>query len=588
MRKTLWLMPVTLIIALVLSLSSLAIAQSQFKVSDLSISPNFITAGEEANITISVKIENVGTEAGTYTSELMINDAVETPIEVTLDAGAEEKVVIPVSKSEAGEYTVAVENLTGSFSVAPANLEIKNLLIDPIDTSPDKEVIISVTAQNTSTEQSLTYDSLKLFINGKVVDEKLIDLEAGESATISFTVTESEVGNYVVQLGTKTGAFNVKASFLSSLPPLVWGVIGVIALIIILIVVMTFTSPKRKRAKLAAKKGGAARASQPSPVQPISVQPTHMQQMSSQQQFGPQQPSYPGQPQQIMSQYPGQAQQMSPQQQFGSQQPSYPGQPQQTPQRATPQYPGQAQQMSPQQQFGSQQPSYPGQPQQRPGYPMQPIKPEQPVMPQTFMPQTQQVQPGMFPGRSIPQFSVGNLNITPQQAKEGDPINISAVVTNNTATTSQYSMVLRIGGVVENISELNLNPGSSQTALFTIIKDTPGEYYVEVDGQRGMFTIIHRLPAAFAVSNLSISPEKVKQGDPVTISAIVTNTGETAGNYSVVLRIKGIAESIEEVELGPSRSQKVVFNITKDAAGFYPVALENLSGKFVVEMDWKG
>jgi hypothetical protein len=188
----------------------------------------------------------------------------------------------------------------------------------------------------------------------------------------------------------------------------------------------------------------------------------------------------------------------------------------------------------------------------------------------------------------MPQFTVSTLNITPQQVKEGDPVNISAVATNNTSATGPYSMVLRISGVVENISELTLNPGSSQTGLFTVIKDSPGEYYVEVDGLRGMFTVIHRLPAAFNVSNLNITPERVKQGEPVIISVIVTNTGETASNYSVVLRIKGIAESIEEIELEPSRSQKVTFTITKDAAGFFPVALENLTGKFVVEMDWKG
>jgi hypothetical protein len=206
------------------------------------------------------------------------------------------------------------------------------------------------------------------------------------------------------------------------------------------------------------------------------------------------------------------------------------------------------------------------------------------------MPQTQPPIPpfGMPPGRTVPQFTVSNLTITPQQVKEGDQINISAVVTNNSTTTAKYSMVLRIAGVVENISELTLNPGASQTALFTVIKDVPGDYYVEVDGQRSMLTVIHRLPAAFAVSSLNIAPERVKQGEPIAISAIVTNTGETAGNYSVVLRIKGIAEGIEEVELGPGRSQKVAFNITKDAAGYYPVALENLNGKFVVEMDWKG
>ena len=178
--------------------------------------------------------------------------------------------------------------------------------------------------------------------------------------------------------------------------------------------------------------------------------------------------------------------------------------------------------------------------------------------------------------------------ISPQQVKDGDAVSISAVVTNNTTMALPYSMVLRIGGVVEEIAELTLNPGISQTGLFNVIREEPGDYYVEVDGQRGIFTVIRRLPAAFNVSNLSITPDKVKQGDPIAISTVVSNTGETSGSYSVVLRIKGIAENIEEVELEPGRSQKVTFNIIKDAAGFYPVAIENLTGRFVVEMDWKG
>ena len=51
--------------------------------------------------------------------------------------------------------------------------------------------------------------------------------------------------------------------------------------------------------------------------------------------------------------------------------------------------------------------------------------------------------------------------------------------------------------------------------------------------------------------------------------------------------IKGIAENIEEITLGPGRNQRVSFSVVKDAAGFYPVSIEHLSGRFVVEMDWK-
>jgi hypothetical protein len=190
-------------------------------------------------------------------------------------------------------------------------------------------------------------------------------------------------------------------------------------------------------------------------------------------------------------------------------------------------------------------------------------------------------------GAPAPIFSVRNLTVSPTRAREQDEVTISAVISNSGTATGQYSLVLRINSVVEKINELTISPGLSQESSFTVVKDTSGEYLVEVDGLRGGFTVVPRIPATFTISNLSITPERVNQGDIIYISAIVANTGEITGSYSVVLRIKGIAEGIEEVELEPGANKKVTFEIKKDAAGFYPVSLEHLSGKFVVEMDWK-
>lgn len=90
------------------------------------------------------------------------------------------------------------------------------------------------------------------------------------------------------------------------------------------------------------------------------------------------------------------------------------------------------------------------------------------------------------------------------------------------------------------------------------------------------------------MSNLLIAPERVKQGEGITISAIVTNNGEISGDYSLVLKLKGATESVEEISLGPGESQRVAFNITKTTPGFYNVELEGLTGRFVVEMEWQG
>ncbi len=206
--------------------------------------------------------------------------------------------------------------------------------------------------------------------------------------------------------------------------------------------------------------------------------------------------------------------------------------------------------------------------------------------------------PGQFPtpgpttpypsyaGRAI--FSISNLTITPNQVKAGEPITISAIVSNNGSEAGRYSVVLRINGLVENITELALPPGGSQATTFTVIKDIGGDYYTELDGLGGAFIVIPLVPANFSVSNLLIAPERVKQGENITISAIVTNNGEISGDYSLVLKLKGVTESVEEVSLGPGESRRVAFNIIKTTPGFYNVELEGLTGRFVVEMEWQG
>ncbi|HIE17888.1 MAG TPA: hypothetical protein EYP71_06795 [Dehalococcoidia bacterium] len=187
-----------------------------------------------------------------------------------------------------------------------------------------------------------------------------------------------------------------------------------------------------------------------------------------------------------------------------------------------------------------------------------------------------------------PLFSVSNLTIMPNQAKAGQPVTISAIVSNNGSEAGRYSVILRINGLVENIIELALPPGTSQPATFTVVKDEGGEYYAEVDGLGGAFTIIPLVPANFTVSNLTIVPERIKQGENIAISATVTNTGELEGSYSLVLKLKGAIESVEELTLGPGESRRVSFNLTKNIPGFYNVELDGLTGRFVVEMEWQG
>jgi Sec-independent protein translocase protein TatA len=185
-------------------------------------------------------------------------------------------------------------------------------------------------------------------------------------------------------------------------------------------------------------------------------------------------------------------------------------------------------------------------------------------------------------------FMVGNLIVTPMRVKDGQEVSISATVTNRSGSESNYSMVFRINHVVEKIMEMTLGPGASQTETIKVKKENPGDYYVDVDGIRGSFTVVERVPASFSIDGLKISPERIKQGDPVAISFNITNNGERQGVYNASVNIKGISEAMEDITLEGGETKHVTFNIVKDTAGFYPVSVEHLSGRFVVEMDWKG
>lgn len=84
--------------------------------------------------------------------------------------------------------------------------------------------------------------------------------------------------------------------------------------------------------------------------------------------------------------------------------------------------------------------------------------------------------------------------------------------------------------------------------------------------------------AEFEVSDLSISPEEVNPGQPVTISCLVTNIGSETGNYTVTL---GGFMAQQTLTLAPGESQVVSFEVIPTVAKTYSVSVDGLYGSFV-------
>jgi ABC-type transport system substrate-binding protein len=75
-------------------------------------------------------------------------------------------------------------------------------------------------------------------------------------------------------------------------------------------------------------------------------------------------------------------------------------------------------------------------------------------------------------------------------------------------------------------------------------------------------------PGEFEFSNLVLSAQNVSEGESVTISIDVTNTGETDITGPVSLLLNDVLEETKDVTLSPNETKTVTFTVTKSAAKY--------------------
>ena len=88
---------------------------AEFQISDLEVNPSEVEAGEE--VTVSVRVTNVGGQSGSYTLQLLINQTIEDTETVTLDEGASTTTEFKIVKQTPGTYNVEIDGLVDEFTV---------------------------------------------------------------------------------------------------------------------------------------------------------------------------------------------------------------------------------------------------------------------------------------------------------------------------------------------------------------------------------------------------------------------------------------------------------------------------------------
>lgn len=86
-------------------------------------------------------------------------------------------------------------------------------------------------------------------------------------------------------------------------------------------------------------------------------------------------------------------------------------------------------------------------------------------------------------------FEVSNMNINPTQTQPAGQVTISVNVTNIGGTMGDYTVELKVNGVVESSKQITLAAGARQIVSFTTSEDNIGKYQVEIAGLTGEFVV---------------------------------------------------------------------------------------------------
>ena len=92
---------------------------ADFQISDLNVTPSEVEAGEE--VTVSVKITNVGGQTGSYTLPLIINQTTEDTKTVPLEKGNSTTTEFKVTKQTPGKYNIEIAGLVDEFTIRAAS-----------------------------------------------------------------------------------------------------------------------------------------------------------------------------------------------------------------------------------------------------------------------------------------------------------------------------------------------------------------------------------------------------------------------------------------------------------------------------------
>ena len=179
-------------------------------------------------------------------------------------------------------------------------------------------------------------------------------------------------------------------------------------------------------------------------------------------------------------------------------------------------------------------------------------------------------------------FEVVSLDITPPKVIIDEKATIEVEIRNNDVKMVTSNVPLIVNGVADDRKSVTLATGATESITFILARSQAGTYRISVGNKEATLVVEKPLPPDLKLSNLEINPAAAEIGDIIIITAEIANTGGTQGSYVAELKIDGDTYQTEKVIMAPGADYMLVFKVSADSPGTYPVSLGELTGKFVI------
>jgi hypothetical protein len=187
-----------------------AVKPANLVMSAFTITPTEAYIGE--TIQVSANVTNTGDVDGNATYYFMVNGVEKDAVNVTLSSQMTQTLEFSDIEMTEGNYTVTLGEESGYFIIKEPPPDTSKIVLSdykatPYEAWPNKPVNITVTAHNPSSEADRLF--LRVTLDGVVISSQFVELDAGASQTLRFTVNATDEGKHVVMLNSLRGTFTV-------------------------------------------------------------------------------------------------------------------------------------------------------------------------------------------------------------------------------------------------------------------------------------------------------------------------------------------------------------------------------------------